>query len=107
VKRTKRISGTGQLQRQRECAKCGTRFDTLEKLIAITKARAKVNVKAKTKFENNQRIIVQPAGRENPRRKGSAPYKRYEALLKANTVVSSSRRSPSGAPPLPAQCVRS
>ena len=38
------------------------------------------------KFADTARIVVLPAGKENPRRKGSGPYQRYAVLLKSRTV---------------------
>jgi hypothetical protein len=38
------------------------------------------------KLDVGQRIVVLPAGKANPRRAGSAPYKRYAVLLKSRTV---------------------
>jgi hypothetical protein len=37
-------------------------------------------------FQDNAKITVLEAGKENPRRKGSGPYQRYEVLLKSRTV---------------------
>jgi hypothetical protein len=40
----------------------------------------------RVRFADNARITVLPGGKTNPRREGSAPYKRYAVLLKSRTV---------------------
>ena len=37
-------------------------------------------------FNPPARIVVLPAGKENPRREGTARWKRYEDILKSKTV---------------------
>jgi hypothetical protein len=37
-------------------------------------------------FNADAKIVVLPAGKENPRRKGTARYRRYEDLLRSKTV---------------------
>jgi hypothetical protein len=37
-------------------------------------------------FNSDARIVVLPAGKENPRREGTARWQRYEDLLKSKTV---------------------
>jgi hypothetical protein len=40
----------------------------------------------RARYEDNARITVLPGGKENPRKTGSAPFKRYAVLLKSRTV---------------------
>jgi len=54
----------------------------------MAKSLKKVAVRkvSRTQYENGAKITILTAGRENPRRKGTAPYKRYDVLLRSRTV---------------------
>jgi hypothetical protein len=45
-------------------------------------------------FSDDAAIHILPKGRENPRRKDSGPYKRYEVLLKSRRVSDFLRKQP-------------
>jgi hypothetical protein len=45
-------------------------------------------------FSDDAAIQILPAGKENPRRKGSGPYQRYEVLLKSRKVSDFLKKQP-------------
>jgi hypothetical protein len=53
--------------------------------VAVKKS-AKVAAPKRTHFDADKRIVVLPAGKANPRRKGSGAFNRYNVLLKSRTV---------------------
>lgn len=44
------------------------------------------SVARRARYADSARITVLPAGKDNPRRKGTAPYNRYAVLLRSRTV---------------------
>jgi len=63
----------------------------------VRKAAAKQAARTRVvtpKFDDNATIHILPAGKENPRRKGSPPYQRYEVLLKSRKVSDFLRKLP-------------
>jgi hypothetical protein len=52
-----------------------------------TKAvKAKSVAKRAPRFDHDAKIVVLAGGKSNPRRAGTGPFKRYEALRKSRTV---------------------
>jgi hypothetical protein len=52
-----------------------------------TKKTAKVaSTQRRARYSDNARIVVLADGKDNPRREGTAPFKRYAVLLKSRTV---------------------
>lgn len=50
------------------------------------KVVAKVATKRVARFDDAKRIVILPAGKTNPRRKGTGPFNRYNVLLRSRTV---------------------
>jgi hypothetical protein len=76
-------------------AKAQAKATRKENVAAVAKAvnpkKVKVVTSATTgmvrpEFDPQARIVVLPAGKENPRREGTERWKRYEAILKSKTV---------------------
>jgi hypothetical protein len=54
---------------------------------AAAKAKAKPAKAKATKFAPDAKIVVLPEGKENPRRKGTERWKRFDTLQKCKTVA--------------------
>jgi hypothetical protein len=84
---------TGVLKADKAQAKAQAKATRKENVAAVAKvvnpAKVKVASSAagvRPEFDPQARIVVLPAGKENPRREGSARWVRYRDLMASKTV---------------------